>query len=243
METWDAITSRRNVRQFADRPIDAPVLDRILEAGRRAPSSRNWQPWDFVLVTDREQLRELSTVGPGAFHAADAAAAVALVIEEYDDATVRERARYDVGQATMAMMIAAADQGVGSGHIGVQGPGEGARGAGSPRRPPRRLPARLRLPRRPPAGADPEPRPSAVRRGRAPRTVVGVYALRPPDRKLLGAGGDTCRCSAGWPRSTRCCCWSRSGRRSWCWCPATRRPTGSRWRASCCSPWWCCWCC
>jgi nitroreductase len=120
METWDAITSRRNVRQFADRPLDEPVLDRILEAGRRAPSSRNWQPWDFVVVTDSEQLRELSTVGPGAFHAANAAAAVALVIEDYDDPTVRERARYDVGQATMAMMIAAADQGVGSGHIGVQ---------------------------------------------------------------------------------------------------------------------------
>jgi nitroreductase len=120
METWDAITSRRNIRQFAGEPIDEPVLDRILEAGRRAPSSRNWQPWDFVVVTDRSQLEALSTVGPGAFHAASAAAAVALVIEEYDDPTVRERARYDVGQATMAMMIAAADQGVGSGHIGVQ---------------------------------------------------------------------------------------------------------------------------
>ena len=120
METWDAITSRRNVRQFAGEPIDEPVLDRILEAGRRAPSSRNWQPWDFVVVTDRAQLRELSTVGPGAFHLADAAAAVALVIEDYDDPALRERARYDVGQATMAMLIAATDQGVGSGHVGVQ---------------------------------------------------------------------------------------------------------------------------
>jgi nitroreductase len=120
METWDAITSRRNVRQFEDRPIEGDVLDRILEAGRRAPSSRNWQPWDFVLVTDRAQLEELSQVGPGAFHAADAAAVVALVMEEFGDQTVRERARYDIGQATMAMMIAAADQGVGSGHIGVQ---------------------------------------------------------------------------------------------------------------------------
>jgi nitroreductase len=120
METWDAITSRRNVRKFTDRPIDEPVLDRILEAGRRAPSSRNWQPWDFVVVTDRAQLRDLSSVGPGAFHAADAAAAVALVIQDFDEPAVRERARYDTGQATMAMMIAAADEGVGSGHIGVQ---------------------------------------------------------------------------------------------------------------------------
>ena len=63
METWDAITSRRNVRSFADRPIAATDLDRILEAGRRAPSSQNWQPWDFIIVTDRGQLRQRRVVG------------------------------------------------------------------------------------------------------------------------------------------------------------------------------------
>jgi nitroreductase len=57
MQTWDAVTSRRNVRSFAGRPIPAADLDRILEAGRRSPSSQNWQPWDFILVTDRAQLR------------------------------------------------------------------------------------------------------------------------------------------------------------------------------------------
>ena len=119
METWDAITSRRNVRKFEDRPIPAEVLDRILEAGRRAPSSQNWQPWDFVVVIDRAQLEELSHVGPGSGHVASSAATIALVMEDYEDQVVRERARYDLGQATMAMMIAAADLGVGSGHAGV----------------------------------------------------------------------------------------------------------------------------
>jgi nitroreductase len=120
METWDAITSRRNVRQFVEKPIDDAVLDRILEAGRRAPSSRNWQPWDFVVVTDRAQLEQLSKLGPGSGHVRDSGATIALVIEDFDDQATRERARYDVGQATMAMMIAAADQGIGSGHAGVQ---------------------------------------------------------------------------------------------------------------------------
>ena len=60
MQTWEAIESRRNVRSFSDRPIPAADLDQILEAGRRAPSSQNWQPWDFILVTDRERLRELA---------------------------------------------------------------------------------------------------------------------------------------------------------------------------------------
>jgi nitroreductase len=119
METWDAITSRRNVRRFADRPIDAENLDRILEAGRRAPSSRNWQPWDFVVVTDRQQLQELSTVWRGAGHVADSAATVALVVAQGEEQNVQPRAEYDLGQTTMAMMIAAADAGVGSGHSAV----------------------------------------------------------------------------------------------------------------------------
>jgi nitroreductase len=119
VETWDAITSRRNVRQFADRSIDDAALDRILEAGRRAPSSRNWQPWDFVVVTDRAQLRDLATVWRGGGHVADSAATIALVVEDTDDQRTRETARFDLGQATMAMMIAAADQGIGAGHSAV----------------------------------------------------------------------------------------------------------------------------
>ena len=65
MQTWEAITSRRNVRVFADRPIAAADLDQILEAGRRSPSSQNWQPWDFILVTDRGQLRDWRGSGGG----------------------------------------------------------------------------------------------------------------------------------------------------------------------------------
>ncbi len=119
METWEAITSRRNVREFADRPIDDQALDRILEAGRRAPSSRNWQPWDYVVVTDRTQLQELSKVWRGAGHVARSAATIALVVEDSDDQHTRETAQYDLGQATMAIMIAAADLGIGSGHSAV----------------------------------------------------------------------------------------------------------------------------
>jgi nitroreductase len=97
METWDALTSRRNVRKFAERPVPEEVLERILEAGRRAPSSRNWQPWDFVVVTDREQLRELSTVWRGGGHAADSSATVALLVEETDEQRARETQQYDLG--------------------------------------------------------------------------------------------------------------------------------------------------
>jgi nitroreductase len=119
METWDAITSRRNVREFADRPIDDEDLDRILEAGRRAPSSRNWQPWEFVVVTDRAQLGELAQVWRGGGHIAQSAATVVVVLPEFEDPGQRERAAFDTGQASVQMMIAAADLGIGSGHSAV----------------------------------------------------------------------------------------------------------------------------
>ncbi|MCW2887597.1 MAG: hypothetical protein QOE54_3827 [Streptosporangiaceae bacterium] len=119
METWDAIRSRRNVREFADRPIPEEHLDQILEAGRRAPSSQNWQPWDFVVVTDREQLGELSGVWRGARYVAGSAATIALTAPTPADEQERDRLHYDLGQATMSIMLAAADLGVGSGHAAV----------------------------------------------------------------------------------------------------------------------------
>ena len=65
METWDAIRARRNVRQYTDQPLARADLERILDAGRRAASASNWQPWNFVVVTDRPQLVELAKVRGG----------------------------------------------------------------------------------------------------------------------------------------------------------------------------------
>ena len=117
METWDAITSRRNVRTYDDRPISDENLNRILEAGRRTPSSKNTQPWDFVLVTERDRLVRLATVWQGAGHVAGSAATIALIAPVTESGP--QRAEYDLGQATMAMMLAAADLGIGSGHTAV----------------------------------------------------------------------------------------------------------------------------
>jgi nitroreductase len=118
MQTWDAITARRNVRTFASQPIPTGDLDRILEAGRRSPSSQNWQPWDFVLVTDPAQLAELSHVFSGAHHVAHSAATIAIVGPPADNPF--RRAQFDLGQAAMSMALAAADLGIGSCHAGVE---------------------------------------------------------------------------------------------------------------------------
>src|SRR3954463_11800803 len=105
METWDAITSRRNVRSFEDRPLGDDDLDRILEAGRRAPSSRNWQPWDFVVVTDRQPVVDLAEVWQGAGHVARSAATIALIAPVIEGGR-QQTAFFDLGQAAISMMIA-----------------------------------------------------------------------------------------------------------------------------------------
>jgi nitroreductase len=119
MEAWDAICARRNVRQYTQEPVSDDDLNRIAEAGWRAPSAKNRQPWDFVVVTDRAQLQELSTVWRGAGHIASAPAAIALVVPVPPDERRLVTDTYDIGQATMAMMIAATDLGIGTGHSSV----------------------------------------------------------------------------------------------------------------------------
>jgi nitroreductase len=119
VETWEAIRSRRNVRSYADAAITPEDLDQILEAARRTPSAGNQQAWDFVVCTDRQQLTQLARVGPAAGHVAGSAAAIALVVPTSDEAELRELIQFDLGQATMSVMLAAADLGIGSAHAGV----------------------------------------------------------------------------------------------------------------------------
>jgi nitroreductase len=119
VETWDAIRSRRNVRSYSQRAIAPQDLDRILEAARRAPSAGNQQAWDAVVCTNQDQLAQLARVGPAAGHVASSAATVALVAPRSDDPQARNLVWFDLGQATMSAMLAAADLGIGSAHAGV----------------------------------------------------------------------------------------------------------------------------
>jgi nitroreductase len=119
METWDAIMARRNVRAFADRPIPEADLERVLEAGWAAPSAMNRQHRDFVVCTERAQLEALAKVWQHAGHVATSAATVAIVAPVPAEREAAEVDQFDIGQAVMAMAIAAADLGIGSGHASV----------------------------------------------------------------------------------------------------------------------------
>ena len=113
MDTWQAINSVRVVREFADRPLEADHLKRILNAGRRAGSSKNEQRWVFVVVQDREHLQELAGVGRYGGHLAGAAAAIALVTPDPNGPRGKS-IMWDMGRAAQNMVLAAWDLGIGS---------------------------------------------------------------------------------------------------------------------------------
>jgi nitroreductase len=111
---WTAVARKRAIRRFAGRPLDADHLRRILDAGRHAGSSKNSQPWAFIVVEDRETLRELGNVGPYAGHLAGAAAGIALVTPDPTTANAPLSVYWDLGQAAQNMMLVAWELGIGS---------------------------------------------------------------------------------------------------------------------------------
>lgn len=114
MDVEIAIGTLRVVRRFADRPLEPGHLEAILNAGRRASSSKNQQRWAFIVVTDRGRLRELAEVGDFAWHLAGAAAAVALVTPDPRRPGQPLSVLWDLGLAAQNMVLAAWSLGIGS---------------------------------------------------------------------------------------------------------------------------------
>lgn len=113
MEVGDAIRTQRAVRRFRDEPLTDDDLKAILEAGRRAGSSKNLQRWHFIVVRERATLEALAHVGPFAGHLAAGAAAIALVTPD-PAADEPLSVMWDLGRAAQNMTLAAWGRGVGS---------------------------------------------------------------------------------------------------------------------------------
>jgi nitroreductase len=108
-----AIRSHRAVRRFRDEPLAEEDLRAILDAGRRAGSSKNLQRWHFIVVRERATLIALAEVGPFAGHLATGAAAIALVTPD-PAAGEPLSVMWDLGRAAQNMTLAAWGRGVGS---------------------------------------------------------------------------------------------------------------------------------
>jgi nitroreductase len=106
-EVLTFLRSLRSVRRYASTTVSDVVIQDILEVGRWTGSAKNTQPWEFLVVRDREVLRELSTLGQFADHLAGAAFAIALIMASPLNA-------FDAGRLAEHVMLAGWAHGVGS---------------------------------------------------------------------------------------------------------------------------------
>src|SRR3989440_3225771 len=120
MDTYLAIASKRDVREYAETPIPDDVVHRILDAGRLAGSSRNRQEREFVVVSDKKTLAK-------AVFAPENVLGAALVV-----AIAGSASGFDIGRAAQNMMLAAWNDGVGSCPNGQRDPEAVERLVGAP---------------------------------------------------------------------------------------------------------------
>jgi nitroreductase len=111
MNVSNAIRLKRAVRQFTPQPLPKEVTLAILNAGRRAQSSKNSQPWNFIAIADKATLKSLSECGTYGSHLAGAAFGVALI---HPDPGEKFQLMFDIGQAAAYMQLAAWELGIGS---------------------------------------------------------------------------------------------------------------------------------
>jgi nitroreductase len=107
----DLLRSRRSVRQYQAQSVEAEKIDLLVEAALRSPSSRGFNPWEFVVVEDPEIIVSLSKAKPhGASFLAKAPLAIAVCADpKKSDVWVE-----DVSIATILLHLTATDLGLGS---------------------------------------------------------------------------------------------------------------------------------
>ncbi|MBL7155830.1 MAG: nitroreductase family protein [Candidatus Omnitrophica bacterium] len=82
MDTFDAISKRTSVRAYKPDAVKREMLERIVDAARRAPTARRVEPWEFVVVQNKETLQKLGTIANTGSFIKDAAACIAVFCKE-----------------------------------------------------------------------------------------------------------------------------------------------------------------
>jgi len=116
MDLLPEIVRRVSVREFVPKPIEGEVLDRILDAGRLAPSAKNRQPWRFVVFRDAEKKARLQEASFGQEHVGAAAAVIACCSTNTEYRMTNGQPAYpiDISMAASFMMLQAVREGLGT---------------------------------------------------------------------------------------------------------------------------------
>lgn len=82
METFDSIAKRASVREYQSKPIPKKILEKLVDAGRRAPTARAVEPWEFVVITDKEVLQRLGEIATSGSFVKDAAGCIVIFCKD-----------------------------------------------------------------------------------------------------------------------------------------------------------------
>ena len=115
MSIVESVLSRRSIRKFQQREISQEQLDLILEAGQKAPSALNKQPWHFIIVSDDEKKRALSK---GLFNRFIKDAPIAIIGCAHKDRIGGKWSQISTTIALQNMVIAGWAMGIGSCWVG-----------------------------------------------------------------------------------------------------------------------------
>ncbi len=116
MDAFDAVRTVLAVRAFQDKPVPADVIRRIVDSAHLTASSRNGQPWHFIVVQDRDKLKRLAPLAKTGPYIAEAPVAIAVA---YDKESVFGVS--DTSRAIQSMVLTAWAEGVGSNWVGFDG--------------------------------------------------------------------------------------------------------------------------
>ncbi|MCR3884696.1 nitroreductase family protein [Methanotrichaceae archaeon M04Ac] len=121
MEVSEAIKKRRSIRKYQPRKIENDKLDRILEAGRLAPSAKNLQEWKFVVVRDDGRRKRLAEAAKGQTFVGEAPVVIAACATVTDYVMTCGQLTYpiDLAIAVDHMTLQAAAEGLGTCWIGA----------------------------------------------------------------------------------------------------------------------------
>lgn len=118
MDVFEAIHSRRSIRKYEDKPVSEKIIKEILGAAMMAPSAGNAQPWQFVIVDDREKMEMVASINKYATMAKKAPMGILvcgdLSLEKYPGYWSQ-----DCSAAVQNLLLAAHAKGLGAVWTGV----------------------------------------------------------------------------------------------------------------------------
>lgn len=114
----DEIFNRRSIRKFKDQAVEPDKIDRLLRAAMQAPSAGNQQPWEFIVIQDKEKLAQVSGTSPYAKPIAGSAVTFVLLANE-KELKVPTAWEQDLSAATQNLLLEAVHLGLGGVWFGV----------------------------------------------------------------------------------------------------------------------------